>query len=201
MARVLHRALHVRVERDLDLDHARVVGRSRASLGAPLHHLRQDRFGIELARLAAGADQAVAHSAGIFRDQRAGRRDIDRNGRRGPIVDGRVLGAIILAFERHFLLGPELAHQRDGLAQTREPFFELGPFHAGRGNLVQRFPGADAKHDPIGKHDPQRREGLRQDGRDDSERWASCTLVPMVMRDVTAPSAPSHASEKGAWPP
>ena len=113
VARVLHRAFHIRVERDLDLDHPRVVGRSRAGLGPPLRHFRQDRFGVKLARLAARADQAVAHPAGIFRDQRAGRRDIDRNGRRGPVVDGRVLGAIILTFERHPLLGPELTHQGD----------------------------------------------------------------------------------------
>ena len=140
VARILHRALLIRVERNLDLDHARVVGRARASLGPPFRHLRQYRFGIELARLAAGADQAVAHSARIFRDQGAGRGDIDRYGSRRPIIDGRVLCAIILAFERHPLLGPELTHERDGLPQTREPLFELGPFHAGRRHLVQAIP-------------------------------------------------------------
>ena len=37
----------------------------------------------------------------------------------------------------------------------------MRPSDAGRRNLVQRFPGADAEHDPTGKHDPKSGDGLR----------------------------------------
>src|SRR5215468_8430638 len=161
VASVVLGALQIRVERDLDLHHADIVRRSRTGLASPFQHLWQYRFSIELARLTAGADQAIAHSASIFRDQCAGGGDIDRDGYRGAIVNSGVLGAIILTFERYSLLGPEPTHQGDGLTKTREPLLEIGPGDAGRRNLVQRFPGADAKHDPTGKHDPKSGDGLR----------------------------------------
>src|SRR5512133_2543986 len=65
----------VRVVRELDLDHALERRRVAARLAGALGEGRQERLGVELARLAAGLDEAVGVGAGPRRALRAARGD------------------------------------------------------------------------------------------------------------------------------
>ena len=164
-ARILERPAGVGIERYLHLDHAfdavmRPVGAAKS-----LRQIRQQCLVVEFRRFAAGADKAVGGAADkLGHDGAVG---ADENGHRGfrPIVDRGVFRLVELPGKRHALFAPKLPHQLDRLLQAAEAYLELGPDHAGRRHLVERFAAADAKHDPSGIKASERREGLGNDRR------------------------------------
>src|SRR5690606_21003249 len=83
--------------------------------------------GVEVHPLAGGADEPVARTARVPRDERAARRDVHRHGLVGPVVDRRVVRLVVLALERDALTGPQRAHEVDRFPQSREALLELGP--------------------------------------------------------------------------
>ena len=163
MTCVLPGARGVAVERDFQFDHVIVGLRARPGGGQSFGDLGQQRLGIELPLLAAGADEAVARPAGVAGDQGAGGGDIDRHLGCRAIVDGGLRGTIVLALEAHPLLAPQRADQGHRLAHPGEALLELRPGLAGRGHLVQRFAGADAQDHAPREHRAQGAKGLGDD--------------------------------------
>ena len=161
---VLHRTLPVGVERDLHLDHELDVSIPAPGLGHPLAYRGQEGFGVEIRLLAAGADEAVRDPPSEPRRDRPGSGDVERNRRVGAVVDGRVLGAVVLALIGDPLLGPEPAHQLDGFLEPAEPLAERRPLAADGRHLVQRLPGADPQHHPARIHRAEGAHRLRDDG-------------------------------------
>ena len=163
-ARVLQRPLGVGVVGELDLDHA--VDRVRLALGLlePLGDGRQQLLLVQLHALAAGADEAVAGAAGVARDLRAARRDVDRDRRVGAVVDGGLDGLVVVALEADALALPQRAHQPHRLAQPAEALLELRPLDAGDGDLVHRLAGPDPEHHAAREQAAHRRERLGDHG-------------------------------------
>jgi len=85
---------------------------------------------IQLRALAAGADEAVARTARPLGHLRAASGDQQRDAAFGLVVDGGVDGLVVGARVADAVLSPELAHERDGLAETRP---ELLPYRWGFG--------------------------------------------------------------------
>src|ERR1700730_9113144 len=135
--------------------------RRRDALG----DLRQQCLGVELRLLAAGADESLGGAAGVARHEGTRGCDIDRHRRVWAVVDRRLLGLVVLAFEADPLLGPECPNKRDGFTQASEALLEFRPRLAGRRHLVKSFAGADAEHDASREHRAHRAERLGDDGR------------------------------------
>src|SRR6266699_2233588 len=162
VAGVLGRARGVGVERHLHFDHA--VDAIAAARGLQSgSDVGQQRVAIELRCLAAGADEALGGPPGIFRHHGAGRRDID--GHRGfrTIVDRRVPGAIIFAFERDALFPPKPPDQSQGFAEAGKALLELRPLDPGRRDLVERLSRSRPENDAAREHAAERPERLRDD--------------------------------------
>ncbi len=170
VAGVLERALRVGVEGHLHLDHALDGIRRAPGGGKARRDVREQRVAIELGRLAAGADEALGLLPRELRDHRARARDVDRHPPLRPVVDRRLLGAVVLTLEADALLRPQPADELHRLAQAGEPLARLGPLHARGGNLVQRLAGADAEDDAVREQAAEGREGLRDDRRVVAER-------------------------------
>src|SRR5882757_8804364 len=147
VARVLERTRLVGVERHLDLDHAIVGPRRILRRRDAFGDLRQQGLGVELRLLAARANESLGGAAGVTRDESTCGSDIDRHRRIRAVVDRRLLGLVVLAFEADPLLGPERPDQRDGFTQASEALLEFRPGLAGRRHLVESFAGADSEHD------------------------------------------------------
>src|SRR5262245_33846553 len=165
VARVLERTPLIGIERHLDLDHAIVGPRRILRRCDSLGDLRQQRLGVELRPLAAGADEPFRGAASVTRHEGARGCDIDRHRRIGAVVDRRLLGLVVLAFEADPLLSPERSDQRDGLAQAGEALLEFRPWLTGRRHFIESLAGADAEHDASREHRAHRAERLGDDGR------------------------------------
>ena len=94
--RVLHRAIAVGVERDLDLDHPFQLDRIPPSFGCSLSKRGQQLVAIELFAFARCADQAVPRPTCVFRHLRPTRSHVDRDRLVRPVVDGRVDCLVVL---------------------------------------------------------------------------------------------------------
>jgi hypothetical protein len=129
---VLLRPVVVGVEADLHLDHAVHARHVAAGLLGALGEARQERLGVQLLALAAGADEAVADAPGEAGGGRSGGGDVDRHRVLRPVVDGRLVGLEELAIEGDEVLGPQLLDQRDRLAQPGEALALLGPVDSDR---------------------------------------------------------------------
>jgi hypothetical protein len=170
MPGVLHRALSIGIEGDFHLDHA-IDG----PVGAPRFHkalsyIGKQHLGIELRRLAAGTNVTLGNLAGHFCHGRTGRGQIDWNRPVWAVIEGGLLGLIILAFKCYALLGPQAAHQRDRFQQACGALFKSRPLEAGRRHVVERFAAAHAKDDAAREHARQCRKRLRHDRRMISKR-------------------------------
>ena len=89
--------------------------------------------------------------------------------------------------------------RRDRLLEALEALGRVGPRDA-EVRLVERLAGADAQDDAARVHHAERREVLRDDGRVVAEGRGEHRGADQI-RDVRAPSAPSHGTDAGAWPP
>ncbi len=138
---------------------------ARAALLQAFGERRQKGLGVELGRLAAGADEAVAQPSGEPGRRWTGGCDVDRHRGLGAVVDGGALGAIVLALEGDALLARQTSHQLDRLGKTSEAFLERRPRHARRRHLVQGFAGADAEEHAARIKTAQRPHRLRHDRR------------------------------------
>ena len=136
----------------------------------PFGDLRQQGLGVELRLLAARANEPLGRAAGVTRDESTCGSDIDRHRRIRAVVDRRLFGLVVLAFEADPLLGPERPDQRDGFTQASEALLEFRPGLAGRRHFVESFAGADAEHDASREHRAHRAERLGDDGRMVAER-------------------------------
>src|SRR5581483_5637163 len=87
--------------------------------------------------------------------------DVDRHRRLGPVVDRRLLGAVVVALEADALLGPEQPHQPDRLRERQAALLRAGPLGASRRRLVDRLARADAEPDPSRVEARERRERVR----------------------------------------
>ena len=144
------------------------LDRPAGLLGA-LAYRGQQRVGVELGTLAGRGDVAVALASRVTRGGRPGAGEVDRHLLLGPVVDRRLVGAVVVALERDPLLRPQLADQPDGLTEARETFLAVRPFDAER-HLVHRLAGAHAEHHPSREQAAERRERLRHDRRVVAER-------------------------------
>ena len=157
---VAARLLDVRVVAELHLEHQlEVVERAAIALGAG-RHCRKERVGVQLARFARRRDEPVAGLSDVVRRLRRRGGDPDRHRRLGLVVDRRAERPVVLALERHAILAPELADQRDRLLEPGQPLTAPGPLDAGRRHLVQRLSRPDAE-----EHTTRAR---------DSRAWRTC---------------------------
>ncbi len=133
---IVQRAPGVGIERHLHLDHAIETGFPASGNPDALVDVGQQLFRVQRHGLAAGADESVAGAPGVLGNHGPGGRHIDRNRPLGTIVDRGTLGPVILARERHAVLGPQFSYQRDRLAQPRKPFLHFRPGLSRRRYLV-----------------------------------------------------------------
>ena len=157
--------LEVGVVRELDLHQQVEVGERAACLLGTLGERRQELLGVELLRLARRGDEAVGGGAGIARGQRGSRGDVDRWRCVRQVVDRRAACRVVVALERHTLLAPELADQRERFLQALQALRPFGPLDAGRRHLVERLARADAKEDAARRQARQRGKALGDRGR------------------------------------
>ena len=169
--RVLHRPAEVGVEGDLHLDHPVHRGRVAAGLLRALGQGRQERLGVQLRALAAGADEAVREPPGEAGGGRARGRDVDRHGLVRLVVDRRLVGAVVLALEVDELRAGrrERLDELHGLPEAREPLALLGPVDPDR-DLVHGLARAHAQDHAPGREAAQGGEGLRDHRRVVAER-------------------------------
>jgi hypothetical protein len=125
---VLECPVGVGVEGQLDLDHPLDRLLAAAGLSRGLRDRGDELIGIQLPTLAGCADEAVTvrgrHIAPSWVRRRRCRRASGSSGRskiRAP------LGVVVVAIEADLVLGPQAAHQGDGLAEPGEALLELRP--------------------------------------------------------------------------
>jgi hypothetical protein len=105
------RVLLVGVEGDFHLDHA-VDGVGRAAgLRKSRGQVRQQSVGVEIAALAARADEALRFLARHSRHHRPRARNIDRHRFRRPVVDRCVRRPVELPLKRDALAAPQCLDQ------------------------------------------------------------------------------------------
>src|SRR5439155_1953708 len=109
---------------------------------------------VQLHSFPGGTDEAVPATTCVLRDLWPARADIDRDRCRGPVIDRGVLRVVVLAVERHRLLGPELANEPHRLAQPSESLAIVRPLDA-ESTLVQVLARADAEDHPAGCSTPR----------------------------------------------
>src|ERR671937_3024556 len=117
VAGVLQGALPIGIEGDLHLDELVERRRVAAGLAGTLLERRQELLAVERLALAAGADEAVRHPAGIAGHLRAASRHVERDAARGRVVHRGVTGLVERAVEADTLCAPQAAHELNGLAQ------------------------------------------------------------------------------------
>ena len=164
MPGVLQRALPIGVERNLDLDHLFERRRVAPHFACAFREGWQELVAVQLGALTTGADEPIAHTAGVFGHLRTTGGNQQRHTSGGPIVHRSVGRLVVHARVADPILRPQTAHQRHSLAQPRKTLAELRPFDTRRSHFVERFAGADAQHHPIGKQDPQRAHRLGNHG-------------------------------------
>ena len=156
---------------------------------------------VELGLLAARDDEAVPDAAGEPGGERPGGGDVDRHRLVGPVVDRRLLGAVVLAVEGDALLGPEAAHQLDRLGEAQPALLRARPLRAGRGRLVQRLAGADAEEDAAGVEAGERPERLRDHRRVVAHRRRQHARAEQRALGALAERAEPRERRPAPWPP
>src|SRR5206468_91187 len=81
------------------------------------------------------------------------------------VVDRRAIRLVVLALERHPLLGPELSDQLDRLAEHSPALLDARPSARRSRRLIQRLAGTDAEEDAPRVEARERRKVLRDDRR------------------------------------